>query len=374
MLAAAGLGSRRECEELITTGRVEIDRKTVTELGTRVDTTRQEIRVDGVALPRPRRQYFMLNKPPGVVSTNRDPSGRPRVIDLIQTDQRLFPVGRLDRTSEGLILVTNDGTLANGLTHPRYGVEKTYLAVIEGHPDIRVLDKLRQGVHLAEGVARAAAVHIKRRNARTTELIIVLDEGRNRQIRRMLARVGHKVLQLRRTAVGPVKLGDLPVGAYRRLTPDEVTMLEEAIRQRRKEQLKAKRDAKRRKPDGETENAEIAEGGSERTKPPARRPARGEKPVFAASDDDELLHDEEGQLEDEELDNDEFDDEELESEEHDDEELDDEELDADDEDDFEEEDLEDSLEDGEDADEAGDEDIDEDEIDIDDELNEEELT
>ncbi|MFM7842869.1 MAG: pseudouridine synthase, partial [Planctomycetota bacterium] len=233
ILAAAGLGSRRECEELITTGRVEVDRQIVTELGVRVNPDTQMIRVDGTALRSSRRHYFVLNKPPGVVSTNYDQDGRPRVIDLIQSDSRLYPVGRLDRTSEGLIIVTNDGELANGLTHPRYGVEKTYLAIVAGHPDNRTLDKLRYGVRLAEGVAKAASVKVKRGHPRTTELLIVLDEGRNRQIRRMLAQVGHKVLVLRRVAIGPLKLGELPVGAHRRLEAAEVQLLFAAIAERK---------------------------------------------------------------------------------------------------------------------------------------------
>jgi 23S rRNA pseudouridine2605 synthase len=212
---------------------VEVDRQIVTELGVRVNPDTQMIRVDGTALRSSRRQYFVLNKPPGVVSTNYDQDGRPRVIDLIQSDSRLYPVGRLDRTSEGLIIVTNDGELANGLTHPRYGVEKTYLAIVAGHPDNRTLDKLRYGVRLAEGVARAAAVKVKRGHPRTTELLIVLDEGRNRQIRRMLAQVGHKVLVLRRVAIGPLKLGELPVGAHRRLEPAEVQLLLAAIAERK---------------------------------------------------------------------------------------------------------------------------------------------
>ena len=246
VLAAAGIASRRECEELIVAGRVEVDRKTVVALGSRVDPLNQEIRVDGVALPRPKKLYFALHKPPGVVTTNYDPSGRPRVIDLIPTDQRVFPVGRLDRTSEGLILVTNDGALANLLTHPRYGVDKTYLALVDGHPDQHTLEKLRQGVHIAEGLAKAGEVKVKRRHPTTTELIIVLDEGRNRQIRRMLARVGHKVLRLKRIGVGPLVLGDMPPGAHRRLNPQEVEALIEAVFKKRKEDRKRRK----RKADG----------------------------------------------------------------------------------------------------------------------------
>ena len=146
VLAAAGLGSRRNCEELITTGRVEIDRQVVTQLGTRVDPLRQEIRVDGERLPDPKRVVYMLSKPVGVVTTNFDPDGRPRVVDLVPGEQRLFAIGRLDRMSEGLILVTNDGELANLLAHPRYGVEKKYLVQVAGVPTPDTIDKLRRGI------------------------------------------------------------------------------------------------------------------------------------------------------------------------------------------------------------------------------------
>jgi 23S rRNA pseudouridine2605 synthase len=226
VLAAAGLGSRRKCEELITTGRVEIDRKVVVELGTRVDRMQHEVRVDGVPLPRPKLVYFAVNKPIGVVSTNRDPSGRPRVIDLVPPKyDRLFAIGRLDITSEGLILVTNDGDLANHMTHPRYGVSKTYRVTVAGFPERDVLEKLTRGIHLAEGVARAERVTIKSHHKESTVMEMVLREGKNREIRRALARVGHKVLHLARIAVGPIRLGDLPVGACRQLTREEVATL-----------------------------------------------------------------------------------------------------------------------------------------------------
>ena len=274
VLAAAGIASRRECEELIVAGRVEVDRRIVLELGTRVDPAHQEIRVDGVALPRPRRLYFAVHKPPGVVTTNYDPSGRPRVIDLVPTDQRVFPVGRLDRTSEGLILVTNDGTLANLLTHPRYGVDKTYLALVDGHPDQHTLDKLREGVRLSEGLAKAGDVKVRRRHPGTTELIIVLDEGRNRQIRRMLARVGHKVLRLRRIAVGPLLLGDLPPGAHRRLLPPEVDALLDAVRaNQRRARPKKRRGTGPTRPGAETGAAERGSGG------PRERKERWSEPL-----------------------------------------------------------------------------------------------
>ena len=231
-LAAAGVGSRRECEELILAGRVEVDRTVVTELGTRVDPERALIRVDGVALPRPKRVYYALNKPPGVLCTSRDPSGRPRAIDLVpEANERLFTVGRLDLHSEGLILLTNDGELANRLTHPRYGIQKTYRVVVAGHPTKEVLAQLRQGVHLAEGFAQVAGVQSKRRLKQSTILEMVLEEGRNREIRRLLARVGHKVLRLVRLRIGPLRLGELPVGDHRRLSRSEVEALRRATRE-----------------------------------------------------------------------------------------------------------------------------------------------
>jgi 23S rRNA pseudouridine2605 synthase len=231
VLAAAGLGSRRQCEDLITTGRVEVDRKVITELGTRVDAAAQEIRVDGESLSLGRRVYYAINKPKGVVTTNRDPGRRPRVIDLVPNqDIRLFAIGRLDLNSEGLILVTIDGELANRLTHPRYGVEKVYLAQVAGRPTPEVLDKLRRGVHLAEGVARVEQVRIESHQKESTWLEIILREGMNREIRRLLARVGHKVLRLVRVSVGPIRLGKLPAGSARPLTYEEVKALQSLVK------------------------------------------------------------------------------------------------------------------------------------------------
>jgi len=253
VLAAAGVGSRRECEELIRQGRVEVDRHVISELGTRVDPESQEIRVDGEALRQTKRLYYAVNKPPGVVTTNHDPAGRARVIDLVPTQERVFAVGRLDRSSEGLILVTNDGEFANRLTHPRYGVEKTYLVRVAGAPSQEQLAKLKKGVHLAEGFARAVSIVVKRQHGHSTDLVIVLNEGRNREIRRLLARVGHKVLALKRVAVGHIKLGDLPVGGWRRLMPDEVESLLKVAKQKRR---RPKTDRPRRP----TQTRSVSEG------------------------------------------------------------------------------------------------------------------
>jgi 23S rRNA pseudouridine2605 synthase len=226
VLAAAGFGSRRKCEELITTGRVEIDRQVVTQLGTRVETGKQQIRVDGETLNLGRRVYFAVNKPRGVVSTNADPAGRPRVIDLVPPQaNRCFTIGRLDLGSEGLILVTNDGDMANRLTHPRYGVPKTYLVQVAGKPELEVIEKLKRGVHLAEGYVKCEDIHVKSQHKESTWLEIVLKEGMNREIRRLMARVGHKVMRLVRISVGPIKLGKLAPGAVRPLAPHEVEEL-----------------------------------------------------------------------------------------------------------------------------------------------------
>jgi 23S rRNA pseudouridine2605 synthase len=230
VLAASGVASRRECEQLILEGRVEVDRKVVSELGSRVDPERHEIRVDGEVLHRPKLIYYAVNKPKGVVSTSRDPSGRPRVVDMLPPESpRAYCVGRLDMSSEGLILVTNDGELANGLTHPRHGVEKTYQVQVAGRLEEAELQKMRRGMHLAEGFAKVNYVRIRSHRKQSTLLEMVLDEGRNREIRRILARLGHKVQRLTRTAVGSLRLGDLPAGAVRPLTKQEVTALRRAV-------------------------------------------------------------------------------------------------------------------------------------------------
>lgn len=235
VLAAAGLGSRRKCEELIREGRVEVDGRTVTELGTRVDPLAQQIRVDGQSVRRPKRSlYFAINKPVGVLSTSNDPSGRPRVIDLAPTRERLFTIGRLDKSSGGLILVTNDGRLTDLLTHPRYGVEKTYLAEVAGVPTREELEKLQRGVHLAEGYAHAKRIAVRRAHRHSATLEIVLDEGRNREVRRLLARIGHKVMKLTRVAIGPLRLANLQPGESRPLSRDEVEELYRASHKRRK--------------------------------------------------------------------------------------------------------------------------------------------
>ncbi|MDB4749369.1 rRNA pseudouridine synthase [Rubripirellula sp.] len=224
-LASAGFGSRRQCEELIEAGRVDVDGQIVTKLGSTVDSSTQKVRVDGVLLKKQKSVYYAVNKPVGVVTTNRDPQGRPRVVDLVPPDERVFPVGRLDRSSEGLILLTNDGELAQRLTHPKFGVRKVYRVTVAGKVETETMRQMRKGIHISEGFVQVEGAKLLKSRSRSTEMEIVLREGKNREIRRILARLGHKVQTLRRIAVGPLRLGDVPPGAYRVVTSQEVEKL-----------------------------------------------------------------------------------------------------------------------------------------------------
>ncbi len=224
-LAASGFGSRRKCDELIREGRVDVDGETVTQLATTVLPSTSKVRVDGVPLKRQKLVYFAVNKPVGVVTTNADPQGRPRVVDLVPPGERVFPVGRLDRSSEGLILLTNDGELAQRLSHPRFGIRKVYRVTVAGKLDPETMKQMRQGIYIAEGHVRVDGARVLKARERASDLEIVLREGKNREIRRILARFGHKVQKLRRIAIGPLRLGDTPPGAYRVLSREEVRKL-----------------------------------------------------------------------------------------------------------------------------------------------------
>lgn len=228
-LAHAGVASRRQCDALIGAGRVEVDGHKVRDLGTKVDPARQRISVDGQPVRAERHVYWLVYKPRGYLCTNHDPAHRPLAIDLVpQIAQRVYTVGRLDEASEGLLLLTNDGDLANQLMHPRFGVEKTYLVQVAGEPEAEELHKLLKGIWLSEGHVRARKVQRVKREKNSTWLRIVLNEGRNREIRRMLARLGHKVLRLRRIALGSVQIGALLPGKSRRLSGPEIEALRRA--------------------------------------------------------------------------------------------------------------------------------------------------
>ena len=185
--------------------------------------------VDGVPLPvRPGLVTYLLNKPAGVVSTSADPQGRPTVVDIVPSDPKVFPVGRLDADTEGLLLLTNDGELANLVTHPRYGITKTYNLMVDGRPDAATLQRLEQGVELDDGPAAAVSARLLGSSGGRSHLELTMGEGRKREVRRMLDAVGHRVLSLFRTAVGPITDPGLRRGEWRTLTPGEVRLLYEA--------------------------------------------------------------------------------------------------------------------------------------------------
>jgi 23S rRNA pseudouridine2605 synthase len=224
VLARAGFGSRRVCEDLIEDERVSVN-GTPAHLGQRVDLDTDRVEVDGVPVSiREGLVYYLLNKPRGVVTTASDPQGRPTVVELVPAEPRVFPVGRLDVDTEGMLLLTNDGDLTHRLTHPSFGIEKEYVAEVEGRPSPAVLRRLREGVELDDGVtAPAKASLVSPRVVRLT-----IHEGRNRQVRRMLEAVGHPVTRLVRTRIGPLAERSLKPGEWRELTLAEVRSLAEA--------------------------------------------------------------------------------------------------------------------------------------------------
>lgn len=221
-LARAGFGSRRACEDLIREGRVTVNGEAV-ELGRKVDPGVDQVSLDGHLIASdPGMRYLMLNKPAGVLTTMEDPQGRATVAQLIPPGPRVFPVGRLDRDTEGLLLFTNDGELASRLMHPRYGVEKEYLAEVAGSPNPRVLARLREGVELEDGPARALEVRVVSESGGRTAMRVVMGEGRKREVRRLLASVDLPVTRLVRVRQGSVRLADIRPGEVRELTPGEV--------------------------------------------------------------------------------------------------------------------------------------------------------
>lgn len=232
IMAASGVGSRRACEELIGEGRVEVDGRTVTEQGMRVDPETSVIKVDGMRLQtRQSALYLAVNKPRGMVTTMSDPEGRPCLTDLpaVRRDQRLFHVGRLDADSEGLLLLTNDGELAHRLTHPSFGVRKTYLAEVAGAVPKDLGKKLRSGVQLDDGTANVDSFRVVGRSGGRAMVEVVIHEGRKHIVRRMLAAVDLPVQRLVRTQIGPVRLGDLRPGKTRPLNRAEISELFESV-------------------------------------------------------------------------------------------------------------------------------------------------
>jgi 23S rRNA pseudouridine2605 synthase len=287
IIAAAGFASRRKAEELITAGRVQVNGQTVTELGAKADPARDHIRVDGKLLHGPERpRYFVLNKPKGYVTTASDPEHRPTVMDFFKSGERVFPVGRLDYSSEGLLLMTNDGDLAHALTRAAARVEKTYLVKVSGKPSESAINQLRHGVmidrgtqirkpgstpaHRNEGRVMTAPARVRLlRDADNPWYEMILIEGRNREIRKMFEEIGHHVEKIRRVGYGPLVL-DVEPGRHRELTPEEVAQLR---RSSEGKHPKSARDPARRRPSRpRPERASRPAGSNKSSRPRPGRP------------------------------------------------------------------------------------------------------
>jgi len=227
VLAKAGVASRRRAEELIRQGKVRVDGKVVTEMGTKVDPETQNIECDGVALvSQEEKVYILLNKPTGYLSTVDDPQGRPIVTDLLKNiAERVYPVGRLDLNTEGALLLTNDGELAQKILHPSHEVNKTYVAKVKGVPGKKKLEALSKGIELEGRKTWPASIKVLKTEAQSTVIQIIIHEGRKRQVRKMFEAIGHPVLALKRTAYGQLELGGLGPGKYRFLAPRDIKFI-----------------------------------------------------------------------------------------------------------------------------------------------------
>jgi 23S rRNA pseudouridine2605 synthase len=227
VLAKAGVASRRRAEELIRQGKVRVDGRIVTEMGTKVDSETQNIECDGVALvSREEKVYILLHKPTGYLSTVDDPQGRPIVTDLLKNiKERVYPVGRLDLNTEGALLLTNDGELSQKILHPSHEVNKTYVAKVKGVPGRKKLQALSKGIELEGRKTWPASIKVLKTEAQSTVIQIIIHEGRKRQVRKMFEAIGHPVLALKRTAYGQLELGGLGPGKYRFLTPRDIKFI-----------------------------------------------------------------------------------------------------------------------------------------------------
>lgn len=227
-LANLGISSRRKIADLVDAKRVKVNGQIMEKLGIRIDPEVDQIEVDGKKVGgQPKLTYLILNKPKGIVSTVADEHGRKTVIDLIHTKERLYPVGRLDQDSVGLVMLTNDGDLTQHLTHPSFHIPKTYHVLISGEVSQNQLEKLRNGVVLKDGKTAPAQVEIVEQSPKRTLLQIIIHEGKNRQIRRMCGALGLNLLELKRVAIGPINLGDLKMGSSRFLNAEEIQLLKE---------------------------------------------------------------------------------------------------------------------------------------------------
>ena len=285
ILSAAGIASRRAAETLIVEGRVSVNGVTVTELGSKADPERDDIRVDGRRVKTPtRRRYILLNKPRGYITSRSDPQQRPTVIDLLTTGgvrEYVYPVGRLDYDSEGLLILTSDGELAARLTHPRHGIGREYHARVRGVPDERALERLRSGIPLdGQRTAPASAEVlrvIEKRGGDESIVAIVIREGRNRQVRRMLEAVGHPVSRLKRVRIGPIKDEHIRPGEFRDLDEREVESLRRAAGDEQRPAHRAPRTAHsaRRVSPRRADSPRTPRDPRSRARRPNDRPRRG---------------------------------------------------------------------------------------------------
>lgn len=242
-LASTGAGSRRRCDEMIAEGLVEVNGRVVRELGTKIDPGRDRIRISGEGARRENNAYYIVFKPVGYVSSSKRQGKDPTVLELLKKNvrARIYPVGRLDKDSEGLMILTNDGALANLLTHPRYGVPKTYLVRAYGSLEPKKVRALRQGIKIDGQTTGPSAVNVIKAGRKVVKLSITLKEGRNREIRRMLSAVGCGVIDLKRVRIGPLTLGKMRPGEYRELKPKEVAALYRAGDEARDKNARAPR-------------------------------------------------------------------------------------------------------------------------------------
>lgn len=227
-VANAGVSSRREIKHLLKTETLTVNGKRVTESGTRIHPEKDNILLNGKKITKPGFVYYLLNKPMGYISTTADEYGRDNVISLIDTTQRIYPIGRLDKDTHGLIILTNDGEITHKLTHPRYHVPKVYRLIIAEKPTDRQVNLFQTGILLEDGITLPAEIQVASSSKQNTTLLVTLHEGRNRQIRRMCEAVGIDLLDLERISFGPIKLGSLPTGEYRKLSEKEIASLKKA--------------------------------------------------------------------------------------------------------------------------------------------------
>ena len=226
IIADAGIASRRKAEELIVQGLVQVNGKIVRELGFKADPNKEKIKVNGkIIKPNLKKIYLALNKPVGIISSRKDEKGRQTVIDIIPLDDYLYPVGRLDFESSGLIILTNDGEAANSLLHPKFEIPKTYKVDIEGELKNSDLEKFKAGIKLEEGLTAPAKAKILSKGRTYTKLEVIIHEGKNRQIRRMFEELGYQFTRLKRISIGNIELGKLPIGRHRYLSPEEINWL-----------------------------------------------------------------------------------------------------------------------------------------------------